>query len=459
MLLGRMFEQFCKGSPVAVMIRGTLEYALNAQEVDALFERCAQTQYTRELLFSTTVDLMSQTVCGVQKSVHAAYQKSPEDISVSITAVYDKLQGIEPPVAAALVRHTAARLGAVITQMKGQRRSLLPGYRAKILDGNCLEASEHRIFELRTMAAGPLPGKALVTLDPQAMLAIDVFPCEDGHAQERSLLDDVLATVEANDLWIADRNFCTLRFLLGIARQLGYFVIRHHAQLPYETLGPWREIGASATGYLRERTVRLTDEAGNTLECRLVRVQLFTPTRDGEDALQLLTNLPAKVAAATVAEIYQKRWTIETAFQHLTVALRCEINTLGYPKAALFGFCVALCCYNVLAVTQAALRAKLGEQWVEEELSTYYLADEIAGMYRGMMVALPPARWKCFRRMDAAQMAATLLELVDHIRLSAFQKHRRGPKKPSPKRVYDPKHPHVSTKKLLTARKKKKLAP
>ncbi|MGK7878210.1 MAG: hypothetical protein AB4426_34360 [Xenococcaceae cyanobacterium] len=24
------------------------------------------------------------------------------------------------------------------------------------------------------------------------MLAIDVFPCEDGHAQERSLLKDVL---------------------------------------------------------------------------------------------------------------------------------------------------------------------------------------------------------------------------------------------------------------------------
>jgi hypothetical protein len=27
------------------------------------------------------------------------------------------------------------------------------------------------------------------------MLAIDVFPCEDGHAQERSLLPQVLATI------------------------------------------------------------------------------------------------------------------------------------------------------------------------------------------------------------------------------------------------------------------------
>ena len=42
-------------------------------------------------------------------------------------------------------------------------------------------------------------GKSRVVLDPALMLAIDVFPCEDGHTQERALLDPVLATVAAND--------------------------------------------------------------------------------------------------------------------------------------------------------------------------------------------------------------------------------------------------------------------
>ncbi len=42
------------------------------------------------------------------------------------------------------------------------------------------------------MAAGPLPGKSLVVYDPGVRLPIDVFPCEDGHAQERSLLKTVL---------------------------------------------------------------------------------------------------------------------------------------------------------------------------------------------------------------------------------------------------------------------------
>jgi hypothetical protein len=64
------------------------------------------------------------------------------------------------------------------------------------------------------------------------MLAIDLFMSEDGHAQERSLFAAVLETVEANDLWIADRNFCVLSLLWGIAEKEAAFAIREHASLP-----------------------------------------------------------------------------------------------------------------------------------------------------------------------------------------------------------------------------------
>jgi hypothetical protein len=47
-----------------------------------------------------------------------------------------------------------------------------------------------------------LPGKSLVVYDPRLRLPVDVFPCEDGHAQERSLLDQVLQTVQAQDAWV-----------------------------------------------------------------------------------------------------------------------------------------------------------------------------------------------------------------------------------------------------------------
>lgn len=84
--------------------------------------------------------------------------------------------------------------------MKGENSSILPGYRTLFLDGNCIEATEHRIKPLRETTAGALPGKSLVVFDPALGIARDVFPCEDGHAQERSLLSPILATVEANDL-------------------------------------------------------------------------------------------------------------------------------------------------------------------------------------------------------------------------------------------------------------------
>ena len=85
--------------PVSVMVRGLLEKVLCSQTLDELFESSAKTQYTRELSFSTVVDLMSLVVCGIRPSV-AAYQASAEEIGVSVTSVYNKINGIEPNISA-----------------------------------------------------------------------------------------------------------------------------------------------------------------------------------------------------------------------------------------------------------------------------------------------------------------------------------------------------------------------
>jgi hypothetical protein len=73
------------------------------------------------------------------------------------------------------------------------------------MDGNHIAATEHRLKVLRDTAAGALPGFAIVVLDPRLQMVIDVFPEEDGHAQERSLSDAILATVEPKDVWLERR--------------------------------------------------------------------------------------------------------------------------------------------------------------------------------------------------------------------------------------------------------------
>jgi IS4 transposase len=348
------------------------------------------------------------------------------------------------------VRYSARQLAPLIEHMGGERDPWVQGYRVKIVDGNALEASEHRLKALRGMAAGALPGKSLVVYEPSRGLVSDVFPCEDGHAQERSLFASVLRTVQAGDLWIADRNFCTREFLSDLDARGASFVIREHQGLPFEIVTPLRPLGRVETGHLAEQRIRVVDAQGGAHVFRRLRLKLDHATRDGATLLYILTNLPVrKVSAKRVARLYRKRWTLETAFQHLEAYFHSEINTLGYPKAALFGFCLALVAYNVLAVVLAALRGVHGQQRVDDEVSLYYLANDVSTTYHGMMIAIPEEEWDVFAGMSAPAMAATLLELAQRVNLRALRKSPRGPKKPRPKREGGSHPGHVSTAKLL----------
>jgi IS4 transposase len=458
-MLGKVFDRFVEKSPISVMVRGTLERVLGAAQLDAWFARTAQKQYTRTVLFSTVYDILSQVVFRIKPSVRAAYRDHADQVGASLISLYNKLNGVETHISAELVRYSAAELRPLIAQLNGQRSPWLPGYRVKILDGNCIEASERRLKVLREVQAGALPGKSLVVYEPAHGLVSDVFPCEDGHAQERSLLGLVLETVQAHDLWIQDRNFCTCAFLCAIDSRGASFITRQHEGLPFEIVSRLRSVGRIETGRVAEQRVQVRDAQGGTHLFRRIQVQLDQATRDGDRVLYLLTNIPLRKASAKrVARLYRKRWTLETAFQHLEAYFHSEINTLGYPKAALFGFCLALVAYNMLAVVLAALRSVHGDA-IDQELSLYYVANDVAQTYHGMMIAIPEDEWRVFSRMRPAEMVATLQALAQKVRLEAYRKSPRGPKKPRPKRENTTKAPHVSTAKLLRNRQVNAAAP
>ena len=455
MLLGKRFTEFVEESPISVMMRGSVEYAFDAKRLDEIFQETAEVQYTRELHFSTVADLMAEVVFNISPSIGAAYQANVDQMSVSRKSVYNKLNGIEPQISVALVEDSVTQFAPVIKKLRATLPPLLPGYHTKILDGNHFSATEHRIEELRTIGDAPLPGKALVVLDPQLKLATHVFPCEDGHAQERSLLGQVLSCVEKGDLWIEDRNFCTLGFLFGIRSRRAKFLVRQHANLPGRMRGRRKYKGRIETGQVYEQSMEITDPTtGNTVTIRRITVKLDQPTRDGDSEIHILTNLPQKAAdARKVAELYRKRWTIETMFQELTETLSCEIKTLGYPKAAIFAFCLALVAYNGISVIKAALRSVHGTDTVEESVSGYYISLEISKTYTGMMIAIPAKHWSVFRDMTVAELARILKDLARRVDLSKYQKHPRGPKLPQPERIRTGRSHHVSTARILAKRK------
>lgn len=464
MVFDEVFEPFINASPVSVMFRGTLEAAFSSERLDQLFEDVAERQYCGELAFSTCADLLSVVVTRIHPSVHAAYRKKRKDISVSVKSVYNKLGGIEPAVSESLVRETAASLKPTIEEMDATLPGPLAGYDVRIVDGNHLSGTQHRLKELRAIGDAPLPGHTVAVLNPHVELVEDIIACRDGHANQKPLYIRLLDQVQRGQCWIADRDYSTLGFLSGIAERKAYFVIRQHGVLKGQTVGRHRRWGRIDTGVVYEQGLRLTTADGEEITVRRVTLKLDEPTRDGDTELHLLTNLPNKVSATTVALTYASRWQIETAFAKLTTVLKCELNTLGYPEAALFGFCLAVVMYNAMSVVLAALRAThpevaptsggTGTAKKEITFSFFYLADEISGVTRGMVIAIPAQHWiDAFAKLTAQQLAKKLLWLARRVDVEEFLTNPYGPQQRRKQRKMTTRGGNVSTHRILQNRK------
>jgi hypothetical protein len=295
-----------------------------------------------------------------------------------------------------------------------------------------------------------LPGQALVVLDPEVGLVVQMVGCEDGHAQERSLLAPILAAATPGDLFLADRNFCTLGFLDGLIARGVCFAIRQHANLPIASAGKLRECQrtATGTGYEQSITLRVGDAEH---QVRRVEIRLDVPTRDGDTKMAILSNLPSPIDACQIADVYRRRWTVENLFARVERNLQSEISGLGYPEAALFGFGVSLVAANVFSVVHSAMAA--AKQTMLEvanmPLSDFAIIEEARAVYRGMEIAFDDTVWLPFQTMPATQLAQQLLSWASHIDWRRFRKAVRGPKKPTPQRKRFKNKPHVSTARLL----------
>jgi hypothetical protein len=342
--------------------------------------------------------------------------------------------------------------------MQGEAPPLLPGHRVRIIDGNQFSGTEHRLLGTREHQASPLPGFVLAILDPRYRMITDIIPCEDGHAQERSLFGQLEPLVHKNDLWIADRNFPTRELMFDIAGKEAFFLMRQHGSLKTWTEeGEEKYIGKTETGYVYEQRIGITHpKTDETLMVRRIRLKLFEKTRDGETEIVLLTNLTKKSASAIMCcNLYRDRWSIERAFHEMAECLSCEIDTLGYPKAAIFAFCLATMLYNAVALMKSTIVSVHGEEALEKT-SWYYAYTETHAVWSGMEIALPFKFWsKRIDGMTDRELAEYLKSLSSKINMKQFTKSKRGPKK-KVKKIYDPKVNHVSTFKILQERKNMK---
>jgi IS4 transposase len=450
MVLPAILDPFAQGAAPAVMTRLALDWMIQRTSIDPILEEVAQGQYDRDFLLGHLVEVMADVACGFRSSPRSAFLRRQFDLIATLSAFYRKLGRMELAVSAAVVRQTADRAREMITAAGGLLPEPIPGYSARVLDGNVLAGTDHRIDELRSTRAATLPGKSLAIYEPISGLVRDLVLEEDAHTQERALLDQV--GLEPGQLWIMDRNFCVRTFLFRILRSGAFFLVRRHAStLPFEPIEPLRSVGRCDTGDIFEQPIWVDDPdcEGRRYRLRRIVLRLDRPTRQGETEIVLITNLPDPIEAALCCQAYRGRWEIERHFQELTDLLHCEVPTLGYPRAALFAFCMSVLAGNALAVLVGSLRAVHGDEMVEE-LSTHTLVTEVAEVYPGMMIAVPPTQWMFLNDCSAAQVAELLEDLAERVPIERMLRSRRGPKKPRKARESPgSKIHHVATKKLL----------
>ncbi len=428
------------------MARTALEHALPPRWIDEVFDEHRQRQYSRELLFSTVVELMTLVSLGLRPSLHAAARQM-RTLPVTLAALYDKVNRTEPAVLRALVRGSAERLAPVAAAVGSG--TTLPGWQLRVLDGNHLPASEKRLAPLRGHRGAALPGQALVVYDPDSGLVTDIVASEDAHQSERAAVAPLLASARPRQLWIADRHFCTRVIMRGWDEARAGFIVREHARHPRLIgQGKWRKCGRIETGQVREQAIEV---AGAPAPWRRIELALDTPTEAGETTIRLWSNLPDAIGAKRIAKLYRTRWRIETMFQRLESVLHSEIRSLGHPRAALLGFAVAVLAHNVLALLQRCVEQAHRQSVPPPEVSTYHLALQVRSGYEGMLIALPPEQWPSYDG-DPTSLADRLLQLARNIDPRQVATSKRGPKVTKPRGYVDGAiaRAHVSTARVLT---------
>ena len=449
MFQNELLNRVAKNAPVTVMARVLLENVLCPEFLDDIFQRHVRTQRKRNILFSFLVELMLLVACKIRPKIHSAYKAWHEELPFTVDALYDKIAGVEVPVSQALVRETSQKMIQILREITPPQAELFPGYRLRIVDGNKIAATDRRLKVLREQNAAPLPGFALVVFEPAWNLITHTVLCRDGHAQERKLFPQLVELVQPGDLWLEDRNFCCWNFLHGVISRKAHLLVRQHARSArWKATGELMFCGVTETGDVWEQSGYVENtETLEQLPLRRIELRLKIPTRDGDTVLGLLTNLPPEVSAVQVANAYPKRWQIETAFQEIESLLSGEINTLGYPEAALFSLSCAYVAFNLLQCIRLTLEASHPER--AEEISLYYIADDVSHTWRGLDLVLSDADWEYFRTLAPKELSIILRVLAMLVPYRKYTKRRTSSKTTPTPRPPTKRIGHASTAQLL----------
>ena len=258
-----------------------------------------------------------------------------------------------------------------------------------------------------------------------------------------------LPHVGADQLWIEERNFCTLGLMFGMAHggPPSWSVSTARCKARSSVVPPARAPPVVARSMNKGMLVR-DPESGEALRVRRLTLKLKEPTRDGDTELHILSNVPVHRASAPhLARLYGKRWSIETAFfrDHHDAVVRDR--HAGISQSSVVRLLLGVVAYNGVSLVKASLRSAHGRGGRRAGLRLLPIVGNSPHLRRhDDRDSRGPLGLS--QELSAKQLAKVLRELASSVNY-AYHKHPRGPKKKPPERTAYQNGRHVSTARLL----------
>ena len=341
-------------------------HTLNAiQELlpeDKIKQACAQVQYTwRERILSPAVTVLHMILAALwpEESFNASWQVQ----WAAVASHYPALAGQSPSrgsVAKARQRLPLAlweRLWNVVreqAQARAEGFASWRGHRVVLLDGTCVsmpaEPSLFAAFGVNTgyHGQGKYPLARVATLCLANTMTVIAYALGGYRDSEWRLASSIFGALRKGDLLLADRHFAAAHYYWRY-QSLGLeFLTRAHQRLILSRIK--RVQSYSANDFLGWLTInQLYRKKDPTLPRRLVVrfVRARVRIRGKYRLVWLVTSLldDNQYPATEIAQLYGRRWRVETVFAQLKIRLSADVLRSHSPEGIrkeFFARCIAL---------------------------------------------------------------------------------------------------------------------
>ncbi|WP_230944347.1 type II toxin-antitoxin system Phd/YefM family antitoxin [Burkholderia territorii] len=435
-MMRAVVERFVEQSPMAIMTRLVLQCALHDDWLDtgAGTDGESDDEPIREALFALAVDAIAAIAAHARAPSDTA-GFAPTGVGAAVAALHDGMSRLRAGWGRALVKDSAELLLPIATARADDRG--FGGMRLRVLDGaggactpglaacDCGRACDDPVREGGVGAVGA-GTRVLPVFDPDLGLVVDLLPVERGRQHARALVAALLETVRPGELWIVDARFDADTMLSSWPRRGGALILREYARASVcRPLGEWHRAGMFDDGIVHEQPVGMTGDAGTHDVLR--RIEWRRTAADGEpgDTVTLLTDLPPEqFDALRIVQLSCRRW-------RDALPLPLEPVLEGAPfgdapaRASLLACGIAALAYNAFSVMTQLVGTVLDLDVRDAERLPAHIADGVASIYAGMMIALPPDWWRRYDRLPATTLGQIVRLLAVHVDPRSERRRRR----------------------------------